>query len=94
MEISACGRYCEECPEYKNNCFGCYHTRKEKLMEEEEDMCPIYKCVMKRYADRKCCRCPELPCRHFYATSDRKLTETEKQSDIRKRVNALRQYKK
>jgi hypothetical protein len=47
--LSACGRICSDCATYMHGCLGCYHTRKEKLMKPELDMCPIYECVMSKY---------------------------------------------
>lgn len=92
MQISACGRYCDKCDVYNISCFGCYHTRKEKLMDYEDNMCPIYKCVMDKYDERICSRCSELPCKHFYECINPKLTDEENKQDIENRVALLKRY--
>jgi hypothetical protein len=61
-------------------------------MNYEDNMCPIYKCVMDKYEDRICSRCPELPCSHFYECIDPKLTDEENRQDIQKRTDALKNY--
>ena len=93
MEISACGRYCNECETFNNGCHGCYHTRKEKLMTHEENMCPIYRCVMDKYESRICSKCPQLPCENFFRCIDPSFTDTRNIIDIEKRVSILKSLK-
>jgi hypothetical protein len=90
MQISACGRYCDECKTYNVDCKGCYHTRKEKLMVHEDNMCPIYECVMDKYENRICSSCQKLPCDNFFKCIDPEFTDDENKKGIEARVNILK----
>jgi hypothetical protein len=59
-------------------------------MTHEENMCPIYECVMDKYENRICSTCEKLPCDNYYKCSDPCLTTNENKIDIENRVKLLK----